>query len=279
MTYAKSGQHEQAIKYYKEGLPNTASLPSRIQSLAAESYYALNQLDSSFHYARLSFASGTRHNQIKEMLNASDILGKLFRRKGMTDSVIYYQDISIALNDSLFGPSKIRQLQLLALNEQKRQQEILQDKERYKNRTKTFALVIGLGFFLLIAIILLRNNRQKQKTNKVLEHTLDNLRSTQSQLIQSEKMASLGELTAGIAHEIQNPLNFVNNFSEVNTELIHELKAEIEKEIIEKAKSIANDVMDNEEKINHHGKSADGIVKNMLQHSRSSSGTKRTNRY
>ena len=138
----------------------------------------------------------------------------------MTDSVIYYQDISIAMNDSLFGPSKIRQLQLLALKEQKHQQEILQDKERYKNRTKTVALLVVLGFFLIIAIILLRNNRQKQKTNKVLENTLTNLRSTQSQLIQSEKMASLGELTAGIAHEIQNPLNFVNNFSDVNKELI-----------------------------------------------------------
>jgi len=105
-----------------------------------------------------------------------------------------------------------------------------------------------------------------------LRNTLDNLKSTQSQLIQSEKMASLGELTAGIAHEIQNPLNFVNNFSDVNTELIDEAKQEIDNGNTNEAKIILHDVKENELKINHHGKRADAIVKGMLQHSRSSNG-------
>jgi signal transduction histidine kinase len=100
------------------------------------------------------------------------------------------------------------------------------------------------------------------------------LKSTQAQLIQSEKMASLGELTAGIAHEIQNPLNFVNNFSEVNEELLAEMKDELEKGNIDDAKAIANDAIENQQKILHHGKRADAIVKGMLQHSRSSSGVK-----
>jgi two-component system NtrC family sensor kinase len=107
-----------------------------------------------------------------------------------------------------------------------------------------------------------------------LEEALTELRNTQSQLIQSEKMASLGELTAGIAHEIQNPLNFVNNFSEVSIELLDEMQAEMDKENINEAKLIIADVKLNLEKINHHGKRADSIVKGMLLHSRASSGQK-----
>jgi signal transduction histidine kinase len=115
---------------------------------------------------------------------------------------------------------------------------------------------------------------ENAESYKRLNQTVDSLKKTQTQLIQSEKMASLGELTAGIAHEIQNPLNFVNNFSEVNTELIDELEEEANKGNLELVKSIAKDIKENEQKVIHHGKRADAIVKSMLQHSRSSSGKK-----
>ncbi|MEZ4822045.1 MAG: hypothetical protein R2942_06310 [Ignavibacteria bacterium] len=116
------------------------------------------------------------------------------------------------------------------------------------------------------------NNLEKAKQS--IETTLIELKATQSQLIQSEKMASLGELPVGIAHEIQNPLNFVNNFSEVNTELIDELNEELSIGNYEDAMELAKDIKDNEEKIKHHGKRAEAIVKGMLQHSRTSSGVK-----
>jgi len=131
------------------------------------------------------------------------------------------------------------------------------------------------GEYMTTEKILLRNRELEQKVferTQELGKSLAELKATQSQLIQSEKMASLGELTAGIAHEIQNPLNFVNNFSEVNVELVAELKLELEKGDIAEAIAIADDIAINEGKILQHGKRADSIVKGMLQHSRSSNG-------
>jgi len=113
-----------------------------------------------------------------------------------------------------------------------------------------------------------------EAAKQIVENTLVDLKQAQAQLVQSEKMASLGELTAGIAHEIQNPLNFVNNFSEVTNELLDEMITELESNNTADAIAIADDVRKNLEKILHHGKRADGIVKGMLQHSRSSSGVK-----
>ena len=129
---------------------------------------------------------------------------------------------------------------------------------------------ISLSALILILASMIFLYRQFYLNKK----TLRSLRKTQRQLITAEKMASLGELTAGIAHEIQNPLNFVNNFSEVSNELIDEMKEELSKGNYDDAKEIADDVKQNLEKINHHGKRADAIVKGMLQHSRSSSGVK-----
>lgn len=196
------------------------------------------------------------------------------------------------IKDSVSGKENVRKATELTMNyEFEKKQEMTnaeqarKDAITQKEKNQQYFIITALALVVLavltIAFIQFRNNRQKRKANLLLErqkqqieNTLSELRATQAQLIQSEKMASLGELTAGIAHEIQNPLNFVNNFSDVNKELLDELVEEAHKGNMEEVIAIANDVIGNEEKINHHGKRADAIVKGMLQHSRTSNGAK-----
>jgi two-component system NtrC family sensor kinase len=281
IVYSRLKNHSLALNYYHSAFENAVIIGDllnrgRIQYRIADLYYHLNKPDSSLFYARLSFYNSIRVSQSSQ-LNASSLLVKLFEASNQ-DSAFHYQTIAMAAKDSIFGPNKFQRLQMFTLKEQQRQQEILHEQERYKNKMRIVALLVMAFFLLVIAIILLRNNRNKQKINQLLynqknelQQTLTILKSTQNQLVQREKMASLGELTSGIAHEIQNPLNFVNNFSEVNTELIGEMRHEIDKGNAEEVKKIAGEISDNEQKIMYHGKRADTIVKSMLLHSRSSS--------
>ncbi len=111
-------------------------------------------------------------------------------------------------------------------------------------------------------------NKQKEE----LEDSLIELKKTQQILIQTEKMASLGEVTSGIAHEIQNPLNFINNFSDVSVEMFEEMMDAYRKGDKDEIRELANEILDNLKKIHYHGKRADAIVKSMQAHTRVGSG-------
>ncbi|MES2371180.1 MAG: ATP-binding protein [Bacteroidota bacterium] len=283
--YKAKGDDATALAYYHQGVQwgkeeNNLNAWNRAYMRLFRHYFAAGNGDSALYYAvnnlRLIHEMGQISGTETNLGVAYEYLSKGYQLKHQFDSAFKYQGMALTIKDSLnrIRIRSLSDLQNLSFGEQLRLQNLEKERSMYQNKVRTYALLSGIVVFVLVAVILYRNNRQKHKTNKVLESTLSNLRSTQSQLVQSEKMASLGELTAGIAHEIQNPLNFVNNFSEVNTELLTEMKDELNKGNIDDAKAIADNVIGNEQKINYHGKRADAIVKGMLQHSRQSNGVK-----
>ena len=247
----------------------------------AQIFLEKKQNDSCISYARKALKFSEERGFKNHVQRAYEYLYQAYENTYLKDSVYKYYRLATAAKDSLYSTQKTRQTQALDFREQSRKQQAEQKKLQFKNTVRMYAMLAAIVIFILIAYLLYINNRNRKKANTILQQqkdvlqsTIAELKSTQAQLIQSEKMASLGELTAGIAHEIQNPLNFVNNFSEVNQELIIELVDEVDKGNTEEVKAIAGDIKENSEKINHHGKRADAIVKGMLQHSQTSKGQK-----
>ena len=215
-------------------------------------------------------------------------LSECYEKTGEYAKALDLYKMSTAITDSISRKENIRKATEQTMNFEFEKQALaaraIQDAKDEIMHTRQVALIMGLALSLVIIAGAFFAYFGKKKANvlllnqkKEIEDTLLKLKNTQSQLIQSEKMASLGELTAGIAHEIQNPLNFVNNFAEVSNEMIDEANQELAvgtEASVQLAKEILTDIRQNLEKINHHGKRADAIVKGMLQHSRTSTGQK-----
>ena len=284
LAYSITNNYKEVINYYlqsiniaKKGQLSTANFTRNI----AFAYFKAGQYKEALLYATNSLQSnikeGDRHTQMDLYKLISDINLNSKKYVGAYVNICHYYE----LRDSLESGKSQNKINGIYKDKKKEKEIYLLQKQTQLQKTLRNVLLTGLILLIATVFLLINKYRSKKKSeaaiaskNNELIQSFEELKSTQSQLIQSEKMASLGELTAGIAHEIQNPLNFVNNFSEVSSELLDEMKTELDKGDIEEAKAIANDVKQNLEKINHHGKRADAIVKSMLQHSRSSTGKK-----
>jgi C4-dicarboxylate-specific signal transduction histidine kinase len=296
-TYLKLHNYEKAIDYCKRSLEITNSTSDkRGQANAllhlAEIYQQLNKIEQATKYCNDSLqirkTTGDKRGEAETLLFLADLL-KL-QQANENHHILEYISAALKITEEIkaIDLSSKAQLCMHLFYKQNGDFEnalkhlelhIHLEKEVHKNAVAQKVLNLEISHKAEetkkeAETIRIRNdeltklNKEIEEQKQQLEDALNNLKNTQAQLIQSEKMASLGELTAGIAHEIQNPLNFVNNFSEINRELIEELKSQRSKLKSEELDELLDDIAANEEKINHHGKRADAIVKSMLQHSR-----------
>ena len=279
----RAGNLQLSNQYYMQAL--SAAYTDTIDRKSYNQFVEIAQLhqylkrpDSAIFYGKRALNEARAAHLYSVIAKAASLLASVYAGKDASKAYLY-SDIAASAKDSSSVTEKKYAIEsLVGFHDQERELEIEAAKTAYENKIRTYILSGGLGVFLLIMFLLYRNNRQKQRSNKILESTLENLRSTQAQLIQSEKMASLGELTAGIGHEIKNPINFINNFSDLAIELLVELKSgpmnELPTHRMEEAIELINEAIQSLHKVVHHGKRADGIVKSMLEHARPSTGNR-----
>lgn len=280
------GFYRQSIDIAREkgyGVPYSHSLIG-----LADLYYKEGKYQEASAFANEGLVQAQRMGQPMQLRNANELLAKILEKEGNFEAALEKYKLFKNYSDSINNTQGKRLATALESEYEFSKKTLEFEKSSLRQRWLIFSAGIGLVTFLVILFLVYRNRNNLNKAyhslmeknaeigqkNSVLENTLTQLKSTQQLLIQSEKMASLGELTAGIAHEIQNPLNFVNNFSEISMELVDEMNQEMDKGDLEEAKFLASELKGNLSRISSHGKRAGSIVKGMLEHSRKSEGKK-----
>ena len=279
--YEAEGNYSEAEKYYELSVATNIELNSPdflgYGYLAlANLYQTTGSLDSSYVFAHKALSTYGAMSDSLGLIKAHTTLASVFDARAQIDSAYFHIKESIILSSAMNREERVNEFQVLGLNEQLRLNELETEKVLFQSQIRMYGLAAGIGVLFLISMITYRNSLRQKKDKAIIEQSYANLKATQDQLVQQEKLASLGQLTAGIAHEIKNPLNFVNNFSGVSIELLEEAFDEIEKleksEISDEISAILTDVKANLSKIYEHGTRADGIVQSMLMHSRGGDG-------
>lgn len=301
--YAQQGDVQQALsrgmqaRASAQAAHDASALPGAELALARANLLA-HRLDTAIALARHNFALSHVTNRKENLRAASDILAQAYAERGQYADAYRYRTLWVVYNDSIAGEKTQGRTSALRYGYEldKKQDQIslltqsrqLQAQKAARQRQSIYGLLAGVLGLLLLAGLLIRNVVLKQRANRTLnekneqiahqrdrlDKTLTQLKTTQSQLVQSEKMVALAALTAGVAHEIQNPLNFVNNFSELSLELMTELEEEQQRESPNEAltSSLIDDLKQNLRKIHQHGGRASSIVKGMLEHGHAESG-------
>ncbi|GAA3936746.1 tetratricopeptide repeat protein [Hymenobacter algoricola] len=297
-------QHNaEALQYYRRSAQaavpeNDVRSACRAYQYMAELYGARAQPDSSVYYARKALRLGQQLPFVIAVVRTSSLLNEAFQAQQQADSALKYMRIMLTAQDSLYNPQRIKQLDAIGFAEQQRLRELEAERLQYTARVWTYALVAGLAVLLLVALLLWRNNHHKQQANKRLQvmneqiteqkeelttqrdslgRTLLELKATQNQLLLREKMASLGELMAGVAHEIQMPALAIKDLAGISVGLCQELSEELAKgaftiDDLELMDEMLRNLSQYQAKISQHSQRADSIVRGMLEYSSATPG-------
>ena len=289
--YAGLGRSQLAQHYYRSSIRRATG--QRITFALCRAYLGQARLaqrlhglraDSALYFGRQALAAGQNGHYPKGVLEASQFLAAAHAARRDSAAAFRYLTLASETRDTLFGQTRMAQVQALDVNERLRQQELADQQAKIAGERRYYWLLAVLASTIPVLLLLWRTNRLRQHANQqlnahnaqiatqrdLLGTALAQLKNTQAQLVQSEKMAFLGELTAGIAHELQNPLNFVKNFAEVSTDLVDDIVEDRHDSSRDTAmeREILAGLKQNLQKISQHGQRASSIIKDMLEHSR-----------